>query len=419
MTAAATLVVRNISELVTCDADRGEAPGVVRRGVVAAAGERIVYAGGEAGLTGIDVARDAVEIDAGGLAVVPGFVDAHTHMVWMGDRSSEYALRAQGASYESIAEAGGGIAATVTATAAASLEALVTTARPRLLRAISSGTTTIEVKSGYGIELDAEMRQLDAARALDADAALPEVITTYLPLHGPVRGDRVAFIGEVLDRGLSAARGRARFVDAFCEQGAFDVAECRRVFEAAPAYGLTPRVHAEQRSNSGGAQLAAEVGAASADHLEHATESDLRALAQAGVVGVILPGASLVLGGPPPPGRRLLEAGARVAVATDCNPGTCYSESMPLMVSLAVALAGLTPAQALVAATAGGAAALRLDDRGVLAPGRRCDLAILDSPHWLDVGYHLGAPVVRTVIRGGRVVGQPPLPPVGENRGRP
>ena len=418
MSSAATLVVRNISELVSCDPDRGEAPGVVRRGAVAAAREHIVYAGDEAGLNGIDIARDAVEIDAGGLAVIPGFVDAHTHMIWMGDRSAEYALRARGASYESIAQSGGGIAATVAATAAAAFDDLVGAARPRLLRAISSGTTTIEVKSGYGIELDAEMRQLDAARALDADGTLPEVITTYLPLHGPVRGDRVAFVRDVLDRGLSAARGRARFVDAFCEQGAFDVEECRRVFEAAPAYGLTPRVHAEQLSNSGGTRLAAEVGAASADHLEHATDGDLRALARAGVVGVILPGASLVLGGPPPPGRRLLEAGATVAVATDCNPGTCYSESMPLMVSLAVALAGLTPAQALVAATAGGAAALRLDDRGVLAAGRRCDLVILDSAHWLDVGYHLGAPVVRTVIRGGRLVVHPPVPPVGENRGR-
>lgn len=418
MTAAATLVVRNISELVSCDPDRGEAPGVVRHGVVAAAGERIVYAGDEAGLGAIDVAGDAVEIDAGGLAVIPGFVDAHTHMIWMGDRSAEYALRAEGASYESIAQSGGGIAATVSATAGAAVDDLVAAARPRLLRAISSGTTTIEVKSGYGVELDAEMRQLDAARAMDADGTLPAVITTYLPLHGPVRGDRVAFVREVLDRGLPAARGRARFVDAFCEQGAFDVEECRRVFEAAPAHGLTARVHAEQRSNSGGARLAAEVGAASADHLEHATDADLRALAQAGVVGVVLPGASLVLGGPPPPGRRLLDAGATLAVATDCNPGTCYSESMPLMVSLAVALAGLTPAQALVAATAGGAAALRLDDRGVLAAGRRCDLVILDTAHWLDVGYHLGAQVVRTVIRGGRVMVPPPVPPVGENRGR-
>jgi imidazolonepropionase len=164
---------------------------------------------------------------------------------------------------------------------------------------------------------------------------------------------------------------------------------------------LGVKVHAEQLSHSGGAALAARVGAASADHLEHATDGDLRALAAAGTVGVVLPGASLVLGGPPPPGRRHLEAGAQVAIATDCNPGTCYSESMPLMVSLAVALAGLTPGQALVAATAGGAAALELTDRGVIREGMRCDLCILDSPHWLDVAYHLGANPVATVIRSG------------------
>ena len=202
---------------------------------------------------------------------------------------------------------------------------------------------------------------------------------------------------------MERAARLARFVDAFCEQGAYTVEECARLLEAGRRVGLGGKLHADQRSRGGGARLAARLGAVSADHLEHAGDDDLAALAAAGVVGVILPGASLVLGGPPPPGRRLLEAGARVAVATDCNPGTCYSESMPLMVALAVALGGLTPAEAVVAATAGGAAALGLTDRGVLRPGRRCDLAILDTPHWLDLGYHLGANPVRTVIRAGRV----------------
>ena len=172
---------------------------------------------------------------------------------------------------------------------------------------------------------------------------------------------------------------------------------------AARSGGMGVKLHAEQLSRSGGALLAARLGAISADHLEHADDTDLAALARAAVVGVLLPGAALVLGGPPPPGRRLLDAGATVAIATDCNPGTCYSESMPLMISLAVATAGLTPAEALVAATAGGAAALGLSDRGVLRAGARCDAVILDTPAWLDVGYHLGGNVVRTVIREGRV----------------
>ena len=211
---------------------------------------------------------------------------------------------------------------------------------------------------------------------------------------------------------MRAAAARAAFCDVFCEEGAYTVEECRRVLVAAQAAGLAVKVHAEQRTHSGGAALAAELHAASADHLEHATDGDLRALAAARVSGVILPGAALVLGGSPPPGRRLLDAGASVAVATDCNPGTCYSESMPLMVALAVSGAGLTPAEALVAATAGGAAALRLRDRGMLRAGLRCDAVILATTRWIDVGYHLGASLAETVIRAGLIVaGGEPIAP--------
>jgi imidazolonepropionase len=266
--------------------------------------------------------------------------------VWMGDRAAEYAQRAKGVSYEEIARRGGGIRATVRATAAAGIHALVDTARPRLLRMLAGGTTTVEVKSGYGLDGDAELRMLEAARRLGEDPDLPDVVPTYLPLHATPDGDRAAFLDRVLRVDLPRAAPLARFADAFCETGAFTVAECRVVLAAAAAAGLAPRLHAEQRTRSGGARLAAELHAASADHLEHASDEDLRALASAGVAGVLLPGATLVLGGPPPPGRRLLDAGATVAVATVCNPGTCYSESMPLMVALAVATAGLTPAQA-------------------------------------------------------------------------
>ena len=400
----ATLVVRNIGRLVTCDPARGEAPGVVARGAVAARDGEICAVGSEDEVTEHPLAPDAVVVDAGGNAVVPGFVDAHSHLVWLGERSGEYAARAAGRSYEEIAAAGGGIRATVAATRAGDLEGLVAAARPRARRMLCHGTTTVEVKSGYGLEEDAELRQLAAALALGQDPELPDVLATYLPLHALPEGDRASFVESACTSGVERAAPLARFVDAFCEQGAYTVEECARLLEAGRRAGLGGKLHADQRTRGGGATLAARLGAVSADHLEHSADADLAALAAAGVVGVILPGASLVLGGPPPPGRRLLDAGARVAVATDCNPGTCYSESMPLMVALAVALGGLTPAEAVVAATFGGASALALRDRGVLRPGMRCDLAVLDTPHWLDLGYHLGANPVRTVIRAGRVV---------------
>ncbi len=398
-----SLVVRGIGALCTCDPERGDAPGVVRDAALMARDGVIVYAGPEADLDRKRVPDGAREVHARGAAVVPGFVDAHTHLIWLGDRGDEYAQRASGVSYEEIAAAGGGIRATVRATAAGGVEQLATAARERARRMLAHGTTTVEVKSGYGVEHDAEMRQLDAALMLDAEQDVPNVVPTYLPLHASPDGARDAYIDDVCTRGVPDAATRAGFVDAFCETGAYTVAECERVFTAARAKGMRVKVHAEQRTRSGGALLAARMAAVSADHLEYASDEDFAALANASVVGVILPGASVVLGGPPPPGRRLLDAGCMVAIATDCNPGTCYSESIPLMVSLAVALGGLSPAQALVAATTGGAAALGLADRGMLRAGLRCDAVILSTPNWVDVGYHLGGDVVSGVILGGRL----------------
>ena len=400
---AASLLVVGIGQLVTGD-PRRPAPGVVEDAVLAARGDLIVYAGPASGYHH-QLGPDTVELDARGAAVIPGFVDAHTHLVWLGERSEEYALRATGATYEEVAARGGGIRSTVAATAAGSLEELVAAARERARRMRRLGTTTVEVKSGYGQTDEAELRQLQAARTLGAEPDVPDVVATYLPLHGPVDGDRDEYLEGVLHDGLPRAGRLARFVDCFCEDGAWSVEECERLLLAGRAAGLRPKVHAEQRSRSGGAILAARVGAVSADHLDHADDGELHALAAAGVTGVLLPGASMVLGGPPPPGRRLRDAGATVAIATDCNPGTCWCESMPLMVSLAVATAGLTPAEALLAATSGGAAALGLTDRGRLLPGLRCDALVLETPNWLDVGYHLGADPVARVIAAGRLVG--------------
>jgi imidazolonepropionase len=404
MSSAPTLIVRNIGSLVTCDPRRGEEPGVIHDAVLIASGGLLTYAGRTDGASFPPLTADVVDIDAGGAAVIPGFVDAHSHIAWVGQRGDEYAERAAGATYEEIARRGGGIRSTVRSTAAATEDELCDAIAGHARRMQEHGTTTVEVKSGYGLAHDAEMRQLDAAIAVGHQPDLPDIITTYLALHAPPDGDRESFLDEICTRGVREAASRATFCDVFCEEGAYSVEECRRVLTAAQEAGMALKVHAEQRTHSGGARLATALHAVSADHLERADDDDLRALAAAGVTGVILPGAALVLGGPPPPGGRLLAAGATVAVATDSNPGTCYTESMPLMVSLAVATAGLTPAQALVAATAGGAAGLRLHDRGVLRAGLRCDAAILESSDWIDVAYHLGANPVATVIRAGILV---------------
>jgi imidazolonepropionase len=245
MSTAATLVVRNIGELATCDPSAGEAPGVITGAALAARGDRITYAGEQAGLDGaVDIAADALIINAGGNAVIPGLVDAHTHAVFAGHRGGEYALRAEGISYEEIAALGGGIRATVRATRQASLDELIATARPRLRRMRCAGTTTVEIKSGYGLDIGVELRQLEAARALGDDSSLPDVVTTFLPLHALPDGDRNDFIAEVCRDWLPRAVSQARFVDAFCETGAFTVTECEAFYAAARTNGMGIKVHA-------------------------------------------------------------------------------------------------------------------------------------------------------------------------------
>ena len=400
-------MIRNIAQLATCDPERDGGVGLITNAGLAATAGRITYVGPNVGLDAVPRASSCVEIDARHHAVVPGFVDCHTHLVWLGDRGDEYRRRARGESYEAIAASGGGIRATVAATTAGSNDELRDAVHQRARRMLLAGTTTVEIKSGYGISVAAEMLQLDAAGKLRDELDVPDVITTYLALHAAPMGDRDAVIDDVVEHGLTAAKHRARFVDIFCDDGAYSVAESERVLRAAASQGFQLKLHAEQRGHSGGAQLAARLGAVSADHLEYSDPDDAAALAAAGTVAVLLPGAALVLDGPRPPGRQLIERGCAVALATDCNPGTCYSESMPLMTSLAVSLAGLSPEQALIAATRGGAAALRLSDRGMVRAGMRCDLVLLADTGWIDVAYHLGGSVVDTVIRAGQIVGQP------------
>ena len=349
---------------------------------------------------------EAPLLECEGRAVIPGFVDSHTHLVFAGDRAGEFALKMAGVDYGDLARRGGGIVSTVAATRAAGEEKLFEEAAARLWRMIDGGTTTVEIKSGYGLDLDTELSLLRVARRL-GDEFPVTVKTTFLGAHAlppEYRDDRAGYLDLIVEEMLPAAAPLADYCDVFVEEGAFSVDEARRVFQAAEPLGLRARVHAEQLTHSGGASLAAEIGAVSADHLDHVTEEDARALAGAGVVAVLVPGASYTLRSPQAPGPMLIDHGVSVALATDCNPGTSYIESMGLVISLAVVQMSLTSQQALWAATRGGALALELPDQGHLAPGSAGDLVVLDAPSPDHIPYRPGTNLVWKTIKSGRVV---------------
>ncbi|MGH8952404.1 MAG: imidazolonepropionase [Acidimicrobiia bacterium] len=348
----------------------------------------------------------ATHIACEGRSLIPGFVDAHTHLVFAGDRADEFSMKMAGASYAEVAASGGGIISTVAATRAASEEDLFQTAAGRVRRMVAAGTTALEIKSGYGLDLETEIRLLRVARKLGEE--LPVTVrTTFLGAHAvpaEYREDRAGYVDLVIEEMLPAAAPLADYCDVFVEEGAFSSDEGRRIFEAAAGLGLKARVHAEQLTRSGGAALAAGIGAASADHLDHVTEEDADALAAAGVVAVLVPGASYTLRSPQAPGPMLLDHDVVVALATDCNPGTSYFESMGPVISLAVVQMGLTTEQAVYAATRGGAISLGLQDHGLLAPGSVGDLVILDAPSTAHLPYRPGTNLVWKTVKAGRVV---------------
>lgn len=396
------LVLTGIGELVTNHP--GPAEGVIREAALVIQGDTVAWVGPAGDLPAKWAGARSLDLE--GRAVMPGFVDSHTHVVFAGDRSDEFARRMAGETYQGIAAAGGGILSTVKATRSATREHLVAGTRRRMARMLAAGTTTLEVKSGYGLDTATESMMLQVAA--EAAAILPVTLRrTFLGAHTvppEYRNGRTGYVDLVIDEMLPACAPHADFCDVFVEEGAFDVEEARRILVAGQALGLGARVHAEQLGHGGGAALAAELGAASADHLDHVTEKDAAAMAEAGTVAGLVPGASFQLRGAQAPGPMLWEAGVTVALATDCNPGTSYIESMPFVVALAVVQMGLTVEQAVWAATRGGAMSLGLDDRGRLCPGDRADVVVLDAPSVRHLAYRPATPLVATVISGGEIV---------------
>ena len=340
---------------------------------------------------------DVVELDGRRLCAIPGLVDCHTHPAFAGDRVEEFSLRAAGASYEELHAAGGGILSTVRATREAGEEALrraVERHRDWMLRA---GTTTFEGKSGYGLDRDTELASLAAVRAAGG-------VPTYLGAHAlpPEHADAEAYLDFVIEEVLPEAARLAEAADVFLERGAFDARQARRYLEACREHGLALRLHGDQFTESGAIPLAIELGARSVDHLEATGPDGIAALSASSVTGVLLPASALFLDQPMPPARALVDAGAAIALATDFNPGSAFTESLPFVTSLAATQLKLSPAEALAACTVNAAHVLgRAETVGRIAPGFAADLVLLDAPDWRYLAYHLAGDVVATVVRGG------------------
>lgn len=381
-----------IAELVTNDPAQGDgtALGVISDGAILVEGEVIAWVGRRR-----DAPAAMQRVDCGGVGVIPGFVDSHAHLVFAGERSAEFAARMAGLPY-----AAGGIATTVAATRQADTVTLTAGVSRLAGELLAAGVTTFESKSGYGLNVADESRSLVVAREFTSE-------TTFLGAHvvpAEYRDNRDAYVELVTGPMLQACAPHARWIDVFCDRGAFDVDESRAILTAGRAAGLQVRVHAGQLGPSGGIQMAVQMGAASVDHCTFATDADIEAMAAGDTVATLLPGAEFSTRAPWPDARRMIDAGVTVAIATDCNPGSSFTTNMPFCIAVAVRDMNFTPAEALWAATAGGAAALRRDDIGVLAPGKRADFVCLDAPSYIHLAYRPGVPLIRTVVRGGQPV---------------
>lgn len=395
----------NAAQVVTCESTDEDA--VLTAGAVAVE-DGVIVAVGPAG----DLGRrylDAERVDCAGGVLTPGLVDSHTHAVFGRWRADEYALRARGVPYMEIARQGGGINASVRDLRERSVDELVSLTRRRLRSLLELGTTTAEVKSGYGLTTADELKMLRVIRRLDGEGPL-DLVATFLgahevpPEYAGRRGEYVELVvAEMIPR--VAEEGLARFCDVFMEPGVFNGDEARRILEAGREHGLVPKLHADELEWSGGAELAAELGAASADHLGAISDEGIAALAGSDTVATLLPGTLFFLGKTAfAPARRLLDAGAEVALATDFNPGSSASPNLPLIMTMACSRMGMSPLEALVAATRAGARALRLEDRGTLVPGSRADLVVWDTADYREIPYRYGVRLARSVWKGGREV---------------
>jgi imidazolonepropionase len=411
------LLVHNLAEVATpegAEPGRGADQGRVRR----LRGAEVLCRDGRVAFVGPAEERrrlfgelpEAERLDGRGGTLVPGFVDPHTHLPWAGSREEEFAARLAGKTYQEIAAAGGGILSTVAATREASEGDLTARVLRRLDLMLAHGTTTAEAKSGYGLTVDSELKQLRAIRQATGRHPV-ELVPTLLAAHEVPpewRHDRERYVDLVCDEIIpaAAAEGLARFCDVFCEHGVFSAAQSRRVLEAGARHGLAPRLHADEFEDSGGAELAAELGALSADHLIAVSAAGIDALARSGVTAVLLPGTSFFLMKHRyAPARRLIEAGVPVALATDCNPGSSHTESMPMVLVLAVFELGLSIEESLTGATLNSACCLGLGrELGSIETGKRADLVLLDAPNLLHLAYHYGINPVAAVVKGGRVV---------------
>ncbi|MEC4021139.1 imidazolonepropionase, partial [Streptomyces sp. H27-D2] len=380
--------ITNIASLVTNDPALGRGPiGLLTDAAVVIEDGKIAWVGPTRNAPAADET-----FDADGQALIPGFVDSHSHLLFAGDRTAEFNARMSGKSYSA-----GGIRTTVAATRAATDEALHTNVARYLAEALRQGTTTQETKSGYGLTVE------DEARALRIAAEHTDEVT-YLGAHivsPDYADDPAGYVDLVTGPMLDACAPHARWIDVFCEKGAFDGDQARAILTAGKARGLTPRIHANQLSYGPGVQLGVELDAASADHCTHLSTEDIDALANSATVATLLPGAEFSTRAQWPDARRLLDAGAVVALSTDCNPGSSFTSSMPFCIALAVRDMGMTPDEAIWSATAGGAQALRRTDVGRVSPGARADLALLDAPSHVHLAYRPGVPLVSAVWQGG------------------
>jgi imidazolonepropionase len=399
----ADLVVHGIGQLVTCEPTQGDGPlGLLENAAVASRHGQIVWVGPTTRWQGrLHLLSHATIVDAGGCCVLPGFVDAHSHLLWAGSRADEYAARVRGQPYW-----GGGIMRTVRATREASLDELLHAARRRLRGYLRHGVTALEVKSGFGLNAETEERLLRVGVRL-AEETPQRIVTTFYGAHVVPDGVTTEdYMAELLSVMIPRFRPLAAFCDAWCDPGAFTAAQCRRILNKAHGFGYQLKLHASQLAPGDGPRLAVELGATSVDHLDYLRDGDARLLAESSVVCVICPGttANLRLVGEES-ARALAAAGCQLAIATDLNPGTCCSENMCLMIGLACQELGLSPEEAVRGATVGGARALRLQrQNGSVRLGKRCDLLLLDAESYLEIPYRLGVNLVETTICQGQVV---------------